>query len=151
VVAGRFHKHLLRAPREARNAIAYVLNNARHHGAWIPADRPDPRSSGRFFDGWLDFAAQHFPGLFLPVAAARTWLLTVGWRCHGSIPVGKGPGQLTPLTLLPLTKRRPLRFVPSVAFGLNPRGPKATEGMKRSPLRPGQSPRFLGSVLGAGS
>jgi REP element-mobilizing transposase RayT len=92
VVAERFHEHLLRAPREARNAIAYVLNNARHHGAWIPEDLPDPRSSGRFFDGWLDFAAQHIPGLFLPVAAARTWLLTVGWRRHGPIPVGIVPG-----------------------------------------------------------
>jgi hypothetical protein len=52
------------------------LKNARHHGAWIPEECPDPRSSGRFFDGWLDFAAQLIPGLFLPVAAARTWLLS---------------------------------------------------------------------------
>jgi hypothetical protein len=92
VVAERYHEHLLRSPREARNAIAYVLNNGRHHGARIPADLPDPRSSGRFFDGWLDYAAQHIPGMYLPVAKAKTWLLNVGWRMHGLIPVGLVPG-----------------------------------------------------------
>jgi len=93
VFADRFHEHLLRMPREARNALAYVLNNARRHGVRVPRGIPDPLSSGRFFDGWCDFTAVRIPGLFLPIAAARTWLLTVGWRKHGSIPVGQVPGR----------------------------------------------------------
>jgi hypothetical protein len=79
-------------PREARNALAYVLNNARRHGVPVPRGRPDPLSSGGFFDGWRDFTAVRIPGLFLPISAARTWLLTVGWRRHGLIPVGLLPG-----------------------------------------------------------
>jgi REP element-mobilizing transposase RayT len=92
VVAERFHEHLLRTPREVRNALAYVLNNARRHGARISTTCPDSRSSGLFFDGWLDFAAFHMPDLVRPVAAACSWILTVGWRKHGLIPLGIVPG-----------------------------------------------------------
>ena len=92
VFADRFHEHLLRVPREARNALAYVLGNARRHGVPISRGCPDPLSSGRFFDGWRDFAAVRIPGLFLPISAARTWLLTEGWRKHGPIPVDLAPG-----------------------------------------------------------
>ena len=51
VFADRYHAHVLRTPREVRNALAYVLLNARKHGArlieWL-----DPFSSGAWFDGW---------------------------------------------------------------------------------------------------
>src|SRR5687767_7131245 len=57
VLADRYHLHVLRTPREVRNAIAYVLLNARKHSA--AAGRTpsrafgiDPASSGRWFDGW---------------------------------------------------------------------------------------------------
>ena len=57
VLADRCHVHVLRSPREVRNAIAYVLLNARRHlaksGRRQPADgRIDPASSGRWFAGW---------------------------------------------------------------------------------------------------
>jgi len=50
VFADRFHSRLLKTPREVRNALVYVLQNARKH--W-PAftRRPDLYSSGPWFDG----------------------------------------------------------------------------------------------------
>ena len=45
VFADRYHLHVLRTPNEARNALVYVLNNARKHDAWS-ARRPDVYSSG---------------------------------------------------------------------------------------------------------
>jgi len=50
VWSDRFHAHVLRTPREVRNALVYILNNARKH---LPGIRGlDPRSSARFFAGW---------------------------------------------------------------------------------------------------
>ena len=79
--ADRYHDHILRTPREVRNALAYVLNNAAHHGVRLASGQPDPCSSGRWFTGWrgglVDLARP--PN---PLAAAKTWLLSVGWlRC----------------------------------------------------------------------
>jgi hypothetical protein len=54
--ADRYHAHVLHSPREVRNALRYVLGNARRHATpdrgrhlrqWI-----DPYSSGLWFDGW---------------------------------------------------------------------------------------------------
>ena len=92
VFRDRFFEHVLRTPREVRNALLYVLNNARRHGCRLPRDVPDRFSSGRFFDGWQDFMARVVPGLCLPIAQARTWLLTVGWRRHGGLSVAATPG-----------------------------------------------------------
>ena len=51
VFAERYHARSLKTPREVRNALAYVLQNFRKH---VPGARGlDPRSSGRWFDGWL--------------------------------------------------------------------------------------------------
>jgi hypothetical protein len=50
VWADRYHAHLLRTPREVRNALVYVLNNFRKHVRG--ARGLDPRSSARWFDGW---------------------------------------------------------------------------------------------------
>ena len=44
LVRERFHEHVLRTPREVRNALAYVLGNARRHG--IAVAGIDPCSSG---------------------------------------------------------------------------------------------------------
>jgi hypothetical protein len=57
VLADRYHVRVLRGPREVRNALRYVLLNARRHAAQAGrrlqrAVRPDPASSGRWFDGW---------------------------------------------------------------------------------------------------
>jgi REP element-mobilizing transposase RayT len=97
VLSDRFHLHVLRSPREVRNAIAYVLLNARRHLAKSrqridPHPRVDPASSGRWFDGWRSNAEEfdvHSP----PVSRARTWLLHVGWRRHGRIAVTEVPGR----------------------------------------------------------
>ena len=34
VFSDRYHEHVLRTPREVRNALAYVLHNARKPGQW---------------------------------------------------------------------------------------------------------------------
>ena len=83
-----YHLHVLRTVREVRNAIGYVLNNARRHltrAGRAPARtaQVDPASSGAWFLGWR-------PGVPLPraigpppVARAMTWLARVGWRRLG--------------------------------------------------------------------
>jgi len=82
VFADRYHAHPLRTPREVRNALAYVMHNARHHGLHVLGI--DPYSSGRWFNGWsrkMVFASRG------PTTAARSWLLRVGWRLHGLIGI----------------------------------------------------------------
>ena len=74
----RYHAHHLKTPREVRAGLAYVLLNFRKHlraGAGI-----DPRSSGRWFDGWARPPSPPGPS---PLARGRTWLITVGWRRAG--------------------------------------------------------------------
>ena len=95
VLADRCHVHVLRTPREVRNAIAYVLLNARRHlakrGASLPKQpRVDPASSGRWFHGWFGGSG----GTTDPPAVAppRTWLLAVGWRRFGLIHPAEVPG-----------------------------------------------------------
>jgi REP element-mobilizing transposase RayT len=96
VLVDRFHLHVLRTPREVRNAIAYVLLNARRHAAKLgqrlsKASRIDPASSGRWFDGWRlpvpTPAARDRPA----VAEARSWLLRAGWRRWGLIDPSEVP------------------------------------------------------------
>jgi len=77
VFADRFHDRILRTPREVRNALRYVLLNARRHG--VRSAGIDPYSSGAWFDGWTR-GTQRQPTAPAPVARARTWLATVGWR-----------------------------------------------------------------------
>jgi REP element-mobilizing transposase RayT len=83
VFADRYHAHVLRTPREVRNALAYVLENARKHGVRL-IEALDPFSSGAWFDGWSDRSAVCGDS-DAPVARARTWLLRIGWRLHGEI------------------------------------------------------------------
>ena len=89
VFADRYHDVILRTPRQVRNAIRYVLLNARKHGAAPPGI--DPYSSGRWFDGWLERVREGVKAS-RPVARARTWLLAVGWRRHGPISCFDVPG-----------------------------------------------------------
>ena len=105
VLADRYHLRLLSTPKEVRNALRYVLLNARHHAAKAKATltrdvRLDPASSARWFDGWKWRAKPDLTGgataaasrAFLPIARARTWLLTVGWRRHGLLDPADVPG-----------------------------------------------------------
>ena len=98
VLVDRYHRHVLRTPREVRNALAYVLLNARHHLAKLGRRLPaapvvDPASSGRWFAGWTRIRGEPAPPeLPAPVARPRTWLLDAGWRRHGLISPVEIPG-----------------------------------------------------------
>jgi len=86
----RFHEHVLRFPREVRHAIRYVLGNSRHHGLVLDHEvERDPHSSGAWFDGWAVGRLPRPVDARAPVARARTWLLTFGWRRRGllALPV----------------------------------------------------------------
>ena len=97
VFPDRFHQEIITTPRQARHALAYVLNNWRKHRedesratrAW----NVDPFSTGALFTGWRERADE--PLLWrlrdtykpLVVYLPNTWLLQKGWRkSGGSIP-----------------------------------------------------------------
>jgi hypothetical protein len=67
VLDGRYHHRSLRSPREVRRALAYVLLNARQHLAKsrgvsrAATVHLDGASSARWFDGWRQEVASHFP------------------------------------------------------------------------------------------
>jgi REP element-mobilizing transposase RayT len=95
VLSGRYHLRALRTPREVRNALAYVLLNARRHWKQRTGQAPpvqlDEASSGSWFDGW----SREPPGARTQrspeVARPRTWLLTKGWRRHRLINPAETP------------------------------------------------------------
>lgn len=90
VFADRYHDHVLRTPREVRHALAYVLNNARHHGAQY-RELMDRYSSAARFDGWRENPKVY--GMErIPVTRARTWLMKIGWRRHRLISLHEIPG-----------------------------------------------------------
>jgi REP element-mobilizing transposase RayT len=88
VLADRYHSEPLRSPRQVRNALVYVLQNARKHGCW-EARVPDAYSSGPDFDGWLETGAISDRQRTAP----RTWLLRLGWRRHGLIALHERPAR----------------------------------------------------------
>ena len=83
----RFHSRELTSPRAVRNAIVYVLMNAKKHGHRVL--RADPLSSASWFDGFFGIAAPHDDAA--PVRPPRTWLGTVGWRRHGLVRLDERP------------------------------------------------------------
>ena len=96
VLLGRYHVRALKTPKEARNALAYVLLNARKH--WkqrtgqVPPVRLDEASSGCWFDGWSrEPSGSHRNGA-RDVARPRSWLLAKGWRRHRLIDPAEMPG-----------------------------------------------------------
>jgi REP element-mobilizing transposase RayT len=103
VFSDRYHARILRTPSEVRNALVYVLQNARKHG-WDGLG-PDPCSSGPWFDGWRDVPDAARNALrsqtASPFAQPRTWLLRVGWQRLGRIGIEERPA--------PLRRRRPSR------------------------------------------
>ena len=100
VFADRYDCVQLTSPRQVRNALCYVLQNARRHGlhrsqppGWI-----DPFSSWRYFDGWVKrppAGPPPEPGP-TPVRAARTWLLREGWQRWGLIGLDEVPAAARP-------------------------------------------------------
>lgn len=85
VFSDRFHAHTLKTPREVRNALGYVLLNARKHSPHAAkSTHVDPCSSALAFDGWRERVTCLLSNADA-VAQATTWLLRVGWRRHGPI------------------------------------------------------------------
>ncbi len=88
VWADRYHARALATPRAVRHALVYVLMNVRkHHGTGRGLD---PCSSAPWFDGWRELPRTR-PTEPRPVATARTWLATIGWRRHGLIAATETP------------------------------------------------------------
>jgi REP element-mobilizing transposase RayT len=94
VLADRYHRRTLSTPRKVRNALVYVLLNARRHLAKlkrvVTEAAIDPCSSGRWFAGWRHggFDSRDPPS----VAEPHSWLLAIGWRRHGLIDPSEIPG-----------------------------------------------------------
>jgi hypothetical protein len=99
VFAFRYHATQIVTPRQARNCLAYVLNNWRHHredlaGAQRLATKVDWYSSGVTFTGWsrdprIELPAGYAP---LPTSPPRTSLLRFDWTRFGLIDVFEVPG-----------------------------------------------------------
>lgn len=85
VMRDRYHSRVLKSPREVRQVLVYVLQNARKHGAELLGI--DACSSGPWFGGWADRTPR--PDRSLP--SAVSWLLSVGWTRGGLISVRENP------------------------------------------------------------
>ena len=95
VLGDRYHARALGTPREVRNALRYVLLNARRHGRDALFDRA---SSAAAFDGWSRGEARDhlseadLADVLASVAPPRTWLGAVGWRRYGRLDPTARPG-----------------------------------------------------------
>ncbi len=99
VFPDRYHVEPLKTPTQVRHALRYVLNNARKHagpGKKIDARWVDPCSTASAFDGWKSTPngpAKRDRGDCAPrMPKPGTWLLRVGWRKRGRIPIDDIPG-----------------------------------------------------------
>ena len=84
----RYHARELRTPRSVRNAIVYVLMNAKKHGQRF-ASGIDALSSAPWFDGFARRVAASEDAS--PLRAPRTWLAGIGWRRRGLIDASERP------------------------------------------------------------
>ena len=84
----RFHSRELVSPRAVRNAIVYVLMNAKKHGHRMDVD---PCSSAPWFDGFVSYAPRDGPS---PTRPSSTWLGTTGWRKRGLVRLDERPRTL---------------------------------------------------------
>lgn len=96
VFADRYHDRALKSPREVRNALVYVMGNARKHAAagrmvQVP-QAVDLFTSAPWFDGFRErLVVRGIEAVVRPVASPRTWLLRIGWRRHGLLSVHDVP------------------------------------------------------------
>ena len=100
VFSDRYYAEVIDSPRQARHALAYVLQNWRKHHE----DR-DPLVAGWDFDwfssawtfpDWLECTDPFFhppPPTYEPLIVRRptTWLLLTGWKRHGLISYREVP------------------------------------------------------------
>ena len=96
VFADRYHDHILKTPREVRNALRYVLGNGKKHAAEGREvhvhGAVDTFTSAPWFDGFIEpFTVRGLEAIVRPVTDARTWMLTIGWRRHGLLSVHEMP------------------------------------------------------------
>lgn len=92
----RFHERVLRGMLEVKDAIAYVLNNARKHGVHPRGRKVDPFSSGVWFERWQESYGplEAAPaGYANPIVRPRGVLLDGGWTLHGRISCSHVPGR----------------------------------------------------------
>ena len=106
IFAHRYHETPITTPRQARNALAYVLNNWRKHREDLASPRAmaaklDPYASGLAFDGWREYGVGDVPRFAippgydpLPVSRPTTSLLCSEWRMFGAIDLFETPGPL---------------------------------------------------------
>ena len=83
----RYHARELTTPRAVRNAIVYVLMNAKKHRMRIA--QVDHFSSAPWFGGFaqrIDVAIEPSP-----VFASKTWLGAMGWRRRGLVGLDEQP------------------------------------------------------------
>ena len=85
VFAERFHAVVMTSPRQMRNALCYIMNNARRHGERLDPSYGgiDPFSSAWHFEGWSHDRWRN--GLDPPpgeacVVPAESWLMNQDWR-----------------------------------------------------------------------
>jgi REP element-mobilizing transposase RayT len=77
----RYFARALATVKQVQRALRYVLLNARKHGTWKSADRPDPFSSGPWVARWNGSEDLRRPLRRPPVArASHVWLLVLGYR-----------------------------------------------------------------------
>ena len=107
VFADRFHSQPIRTALQARRALRYVLNNRRRHMRQFTR-LASPRYVDPFSSAWgsgafgepLDPA--YNPARVLgaefarppPIASARSWLLSVGWKRLGLLKISETPGSI---------------------------------------------------------
>ena len=102
VFADRYHEEAITSPRQARNAIAYVLNNWRkhkeHYDQRARTWQIDPFATGWSFDGWKEREGEPFVWKLretyqaMPTWRPKTWLLSEGWRRYGLVSTHEVPG-----------------------------------------------------------
>ncbi len=102
VFEDRYHAEVIDSPRQARHALAYVLNNWRKHrqdrGVLERTWMVDPFSTATAFLGWRQLEGQsgwRVRETYEPMIVwePRTWLLKVGWRKHGLIDCYEVPSK----------------------------------------------------------
>lgn len=79
-----------------RIALVYVFGNGKKHaaaGRMVAVPQAiDTYTSAPWFFGFRErIVARGLEAIVRPVAAARTWLLTIGWRRHGMLSVHETP------------------------------------------------------------
>ena len=80
VFSGRYYTEIIRTPRQVRQALSYVLNNARRHKLKL-MEKLDRFASGGWFDGWRPSdRVDAWPDAERLVDRPGSWLLRVGWR-----------------------------------------------------------------------